>query len=107
MEEVAGVVSAVVDTVNVYHPIEGLVTASSSVLSLTTPPPPRSPLFPYTTLFRSELKQFPTTLLAVISVRLEGPTIPRVVDPEGKGLMSCLCAASDELPSVDEVKPTV
>lgn len=100
-------VSEVVDTVSVYDPMEGLVTASSSALTWSPAaiesPPNRS----HVATVALELKQFPTTLLAVISVRLEGPTIPRVVVPAGNVIVTWLFAAADKPPNADVVKPTV
>src|SRR5205823_9506634 len=55
------------------------------------PPPPRSPLFPYTTLFRS-----PTTLLPLGGVAEHdyGPKVPRALELEYAG---CDFAAKDVL----------
>src|SRR5262249_57016776 len=45
---------------------------ASLLFSLHTPPPPNSPLFPYTTLFRSPAALFPALALSVFGIGARG-----------------------------------
>src|SRR5437867_11716591 len=56
---------------------------SASLFFLSTPPPPRSPLFPYTTLFRSHVA--PPAVDRVLLARLRARVVDVRAAPVGDG----------------------